>query len=98
METLKDLLVNGNVQAVMAVVIIGLTYAFIKAVRVGRADVKELVGKLEAKNDKYETLQELRRKDSLDINLAYQKDLTTVTQTMEKLATVVDTLAKNGRT
>lgn len=97
METLQDLLVNGNVQAVMAVVIIGLTYAFIKAVSVGRADVKELVGKLEAKNEKYETLQELRRTDSLTINLAYQKDVQTMTQTMEKLATVVDTLAKNGR-
>ncbi len=97
METLKDLLVNGNVQAVMAVAIIGLVYALIKVWRVGRADIKELVGKLEVKNEKYETLQELRRTDSLTINLAYQKDVGNMVQTMEKLATVVDTLVKNGR-
>ena len=97
METLQDLLVNGNVQAVMAVVIIGLVYAIIKVWKVGRADIKELVGKLETKNEKYEKLQELRGTDSLKINLAYQKDVGDMVRTMEKLATVVDTLARNGR-
>ena len=97
METLKDLLVNGNVQAVMAVAIIGLVYTLVKVWKTGRADLKELVGKLEAKNEKYEALQETRSNDRLEINLAYQKDITTMTQTMEKLATVVETLAKSGK-
>lgn len=97
MDALQELLVNGNVQAVMAVAIIGLAYLLRKIYNTGREDVKELVGKLEAKNEKIEKLQEKSAADKLEIALAYQRDVQTVNTTMEKLAVAVDTLARSGR-
>ena len=97
MDALQDLLVNGNVQAVMAVVIIGLAFLLRTIYNTGREDVKELVGKLEAKNEKIEKLQEKTATDKLEIALAYQRDVQTVNTTMEKLAVAVDTLARSGR-